>query len=169
MTETPTTPTQAELTELEIAAFMGPHIKRARIALVLIGALYIWVSYRAYGDVSRAKEMMDGVASGDAATDKLKHLVTLAYVIVVFTGISGVANILLAAIAGTKTTFAMYTAMGIFAVHTALQFYATEGVILTNWLWWITAIILGMGFQAAHKAHKLRKERSLAQATAIAA
>ncbi len=168
MTETPTSPTQAELTELEIAAFMGPHIKRARIALVLIGALYIWVAYRSYGDVSRAKEMMDRYSAGEPAMDELKRLVNLAYIIVIYTGVSGIANIVLSAIAGTKTTFAMYAAMGIFAVHTALQFYATEGVILTNWLWWITAIILGMGFQAAYKAQKLRKERSLAQATAIA-
>ena len=84
MTETSTTPTQAELTELEIAAFMGPHIKRARIALVLIGALYIWVAYRSYGDVSRAKEMMDRYAAGEPAMDELKRLVNLAYIIVIW-------------------------------------------------------------------------------------
>jgi hypothetical protein len=155
-----TTQPQEDLVELEIAAFMGPHIKRARIALVLIGLLYAWTAYRAYGGIAHAREAMKGVSSSDPDLGELKSLVDLAYFIVVFTGVSGIANIVLAAIAGTKTTFAIYTAMGIFAVHTAIQLYATKGLILTSWLWWITAIVLGMGFQAAWKAQKLRKERA---------
>jgi hypothetical protein len=156
---------QEDLIELEIAAFMGPHIKRARIALVLIGILYAWTAYKHYGDVNQAREALKGVA--DEGLEKLKRMIDVAYVFIVFTGVAGIANIVLAALAGKKTTVAMYAAMGIFAVHTAFQFYLTEGLILTNWLFWITAIVLGMGFQAAHKAHQLRKSRLPAEARTL--
>src|SRR5690606_16543909 len=96
-----------DLIELEIAAFMGPHIKRARIALVLIGALYIWSAYRSYDLIAELRTSMKGISRDDADLGELKRLVDLAYVIVVFTGVSGVANIVLAAIAGKKTTFAI--------------------------------------------------------------
>ena len=152
-------PPQEDLIELEIAAFMGPHIKRARIALVLIGILYLYSVYTQYGMIAQWREAMRVVSSNDPFGGELKRRVDLAYFLIIFIGASGVANIVLAAIAGTKTTFAIYTAMGIFAAHSLLQLYATEGLILTNWLWWITAIVLGMGFQAAYKAQKLRNER----------
>jgi hypothetical protein len=158
---------QEDLIELEIAAFMGPHIKRARIALVLIGALYIWSAYRAWGGISDAREAMKGISASDPDMGELKRLVDLAYFIVVFTGASGIANIVLAALAGTKTTFAIYTATGIFAVHTAIQLYATEGLIVTSWLWWVTAIVLGLGFQAAYKANQLRRSRVPAEARLV--
>ena len=154
---------QEDLIELEIAAFMGPHIKRARIALVLIGALYIWSAYRSYGGIAELREAL----KGGSDEYNIKSTVDLLYYFVVFTGFAGVANIVLAVIAGKKMTFAMYTAMGIFAAHTLFQLYLTEGLILTNWLWWITAIILGMGFQAAYKANKLRKDARPAEARAL--
>lgn len=158
---------QEDLLELEIAAFMGPHIKRARIALVLIGILYIYSAYTHYSTIAEWREALRGVSPNDPTGSELKRRVDLAYFIIIFVGASGMANIALAAIAGRKTTFAIYTAMGIFAVHTLLQLYATEGLILTNWLWWITAIVLGMGFQAAYKARRLRSERRPAEARAI--
>lgn len=156
--------TQDSLIELEIAAFMGPHIKRARIALVFIGGLYLWLAYRSWDAVAFAKKAMEGVSSSDPALGSFKSAVNLAYVLVVYTGFAGVANIVLAAIAGTRTTFAMYAAMGIFAVGTALQLYASQGLIFTSWLWWLSAIVLGLGFQAAYKAHQLRKNRTPAEA-----
>jgi hypothetical protein len=168
MTAATTTPSQDNLLELEIGAFMGPHIKRARIALVLIGILYAVTAYLSYDDIAKWHAAMSGASTKDARVAELKHLVDVAYFVVVFTGIAGVANIVLAAIGGTKTTFAMYAAMGIFAVHTAIQLYATEGMILTNWLWWITAIVIGMGFQAAYKAQALRKSRAPAEARLVA-
>ena len=159
-----TTQPQEDLIELEIAAFMGPHIKRARIALVLIGILYAVSAYLNYGDIAKWRTIMDRMSSDDAGIAALKRQVDFAYFVVVFVGLSGVANIVLAAIAGKKATFAMYTAAGIFAILTAIQLYATEGLILTNWLFWITAIVLGMGFQAAYKANQLRKSRQPAEA-----
>jgi hypothetical protein len=158
------TASQNNLIELEIAAFMGPHIKRARIALVLIGAFYAYFAYRAWGDVSAAKKAMAGVSSSDPELGAFKRAIDIAYFIVAYTGFAGVANIVLAAIAGTKTTFAIYAAMGIFVVHTAIQLYASGGLVLTSIVWWITAIVLGMGFQAAYKAHQLRKNRTPAEA-----
>src|SRR5688572_21965031 len=110
---------QDDLIELEIAAFMGPHIKRARIALVLIGILYLWTTYRSYGDISHAHDVL----KADGAGSEIKRLVDLLYIFVIFTGAAGIANIILAGIAGTKTTFAIYTAMGIFVAHSLFQVY----------------------------------------------
>lgn len=151
------------LIELEIAAFMGPHIKRARIALVLIGGLYLYLTYKSWDAVSYAKKSLEGLSSSDPGVAAWKSAVNLAYVLVVYTGFAGIANIVLAGVAGVKTTFAMYTAMGIFAVGTALQLYASGGLIFTSWLWWLSAIVLGMGFQAAYKAQQLRKNRTPAE------
>ncbi|HEY5948416.1 MAG TPA: hypothetical protein VIV40_23125 [Kofleriaceae bacterium] len=158
---------QAELTELEIGAFMGPHIKRARIALVLMGILYAVTAYLAYGDVSRARDMMHAMGNTSAEAARVKHLVDMAYYFVVFTGVAGIASIVLAAIAGTKTTFAMYAAVAIFAAHTLFQLYLGGVGFLLSWEWWLIAIVVGMGFQAAWKADQLRKERAPAQATAL--
>ncbi len=146
---------QEDLVELEIAAFMGPHIKRARIALVIIGLLYAWFAYRTYGDISEMKRVSDR----NPGTGEMKHAIDLAYYFIVATGIAGVANIVLAAIAGTMTTVAIYTAMGIFVAHSCFQLYLSGVLMFTSWLWWLGAIVLGMGFQAAHKAAKLRRER----------
>lgn len=164
MTTDPHGASEPDLIELEIAAFMGPHIKRAQIAMVLIGLLYAWLAYSNYDQVAELRALM--ARSGDGSSE-LKRLVDLAYIIVVFTGIAGVANLVLAAFVPSKPTFAVYTATGIFGLHTALQLYATEGLILTNWQWWLTAIVLGMGFQAAYKAHQLRKSRRPAEARVV--
>lgn len=137
--------------ELEIAAFMGPHIKRARIFLVLLGGLYAYMGYKAWDDVSGLRDMTKGVGG------PLETLATQLYVAVVMLVVFGVANVVLALIAGTKTMLAFYAAMGIFVVHSVYQLYISGGVLLTSWIWWLTLIILGMGFQAAYKAEKLRK------------
>jgi hypothetical protein len=150
--------------ELEIAAFMGPHIKRARIVLVLVGVLYLLSGYMNWDDISALREMVKDWPGG-SGLDELKRQVSLAYAAVVIVIIAGIANIVLSAIAGVKTMFAFYAAMGIFAVHSVFLLYATGGAIVTNIIWWITAICLGMGFQAALKADKLRKgERPAASA-----
>lgn len=167
MTSDPHGAAEPDLIELEIAAFMGPHIKRAQIAMVLIGLLYAWLAYSSYGQVAEFRAQLAGADAGDEALRELKRIVDLAYVIVVFTGVAGVANLVLAAFVPSKPTFAIYAAMGIFAAHTALQLYATEGLILTSWQWWLTAIVLGMGFQAAYKAHQLRKSRRPAEARVV--
>ncbi len=158
MSESATTYSKQELLELEIGAFMGPHIKRARIALVLIAAVFVWTTYTNYDDIARFREMMNGFADGSGPMfAKAKRLADVAYVLVIFTGIAGFANLVLAAIGGRRPTFAMYAAMGIFAVYTALNMYLSEALILTTLRWWLMAIVLGMGVQAAYKAHELRK------------
>jgi hypothetical protein len=53
--------------------------------------------------------------------------------------------------------FAFYAAMAIFVAHSAFLLYLSGGALVTSGLWWITAICLGMGFQAALKAERLRK------------
>ena len=144
---------------------MASYIKRARIALVLIGILYAWT---AYGNYDRLGPWRDGSMFESEPTGEMKRLIDLAYFIIVFTGIASVASFLLAPIAGKKTTFAIYTAMGIFAVYTALRLYQTDGRYLSTWLWWTTAVVLGMGFRAAHKANQLRNSRQVAKAQLVA-
>jgi hypothetical protein len=140
-----------ELVELEIAAFMGPHIKRARIALVIIGVLYAYVGWRDYGKVVQLRELLAGSAVQTQAN--------MLYYFVIFTFLAGVANFGLAFVGGKMATRAMYIAFGIFVAHSLFLAYFAGPLILTNWQWWLTAIVLGMGFQAALKAEKLRKQR----------
>jgi hypothetical protein len=137
--------------ELEIAAFMGPHITRARIFLVLLGGLYLFMGYRAYDEIAALRAL----TSGDEGA--FADVVNLLYAAVVFTIVAGAANIFLAVIAGKKTTIAIYAAVAIFAAHTLFQLYLIGAMLFTSWIWWLTVIILGMGFQAAYKADKLRK------------
>ena len=139
--------------ELEIAAFMGPHIKRARIVLVLVGLLYAIDGYRNYDAVAQLREMTRG-----SELPEVERTVTLLYAAVVFMIIAGIANIVLAAVAGKKTMLAFYAAMGIFVVHSAFLLYLSGGALITSWLWWLTAICLGLGFQAALKAERLRRD-----------
>ena len=47
---------QDNLLELEIGAFMGPHIKRARIVLVIVGVLYAVWGYLNYSDIAQLHE-----------------------------------------------------------------------------------------------------------------
>jgi len=157
MTSDPSTVSHEHLVELEIASY----IKRARIALVLIGILDAWT---AYGNYDHLGPWRDGSMFENEPTGELKALIDLTYFIIVFTGIASVANVVLAAIAGTKTAFAIYTAMGIFAVCTGLRLYQSNGRYLSNWLWRVTTIVLGMGLQAAYKANQLRKSRRFAKA-----
>ena len=146
-------PGQEDLVELEIAAFMGPHIKRARIALVVVGLVYAVNAYLAYGDIHALRELVRGDSS------KLASAVNMAYYFVVATAAAGVANIFLAAIGGTKTTFAIYLAMAIFAAHSLFTLYLGGIILFMSWIWWLTAISLGIGFQAAWKGVQLRKSR----------
>lgn len=144
--------------ELEIAAFMGPHIKRARIVLVMIGLLYAISGYMNYGDVKKYRDAVNAWRGPhDSLFEKLQHNASLAYFAVVFVIAAGIANIVLAAIAGKKTTIAFYAAMAVFVAHSCLLLYISGGAIVTNIIWWLTAICLGMGFQAAMKADKLRR------------
>jgi hypothetical protein len=171
---------QQSLTELEIDAFMGPHIKRARIALVLIGALYVLHAYLNYGDMKQWHDAVGRIPQDQLSEESLliKNLISQMYYFVVFCGVAGVVNIVLAAIASTRATFAMYIAMGLFAILTAWQIYFGMSVpgngrgallFLTDWKWWIIAIVVGMGFEAAWKADKLRRVRRAEAAVALAA
>jgi hypothetical protein len=162
----PSGPTQAELTELEIAAFMGPHISRARIALVLVGALYALTAFLHYADIAKVHDALRAYDGDSPQAARLKHLVDMAYYYVVFTGVAGVANMALAAIAGARPTFAMYAAMAIFAAHTLFQI-SIDVPFFVDWVWWIMAIVVGMGFHAAWKAEKLRRERAAPQARVV--
>jgi hypothetical protein len=158
------------LVELEIGAFMAPHINRARIVLVVVGVLYAFIGYKSYGDVNELRKLVNAWAANDSdpRLAELQSKVTLIYASVVFVLASGVANIVLAAIAGKKTMLAFNIAAGIFLVHTCLQLYVTKGVIFTSWVWWLTAIVLAMGYQAARKAYLLRKEADANAAPAAA-
>ena len=166
MTEMPSGPSQAELTELEIAAFMGPHIQRARFALALVGALYAVTAFLHYSDIAKLHDAMRAYSGDSPEETAARHLVDNAYYFVVFTGVAGVANLVLAAIAGARATFAMYAAMGIFAAYTLFQL--SLGIpVFVDWVWWIIAIVVGMGFMAARKADKLRRDRAPAIAVAL--
>ena len=130
------------------------YVRRARIVLVLVGIRFAWTAYDGY---QHLRPWMDGTMFETAPTGELGQMIDLAFYIIVFAGIASVANLVLAAIADKKTTFAIYAAIGIFAVYTALRLYQTEGRYLFNWMWWVTAILLGIGFHAASKAKQLRK------------
>ena len=142
--------------DLEIAAFMTPHINRARIVLVAVGLLYAFLGWRAYGDVAELKRMLEGYGD-DPDLEELRSAVTLAYAIVVYVMVAGVANIILAIIAGKKTLLAFNIAGAIFLIHTGLQMWAAGGLFITSWVWWVTAISLAMGYTAALKAERLRR------------
>jgi hypothetical protein len=157
---------QAELTELEIAAFMGPHIKRARIALVLVGVLFAVTAILHYNDIDALRNAMRRYSDESPRIAEAKRLVDTAYYFIVFTGFAGVANIALAAIAGKKATFAMYAAMAIFGAYTLFEI-SLSVPFFVDYVWWITAIVVGMGAQAVWKAEKLRKEREAPRAIAL--
>jgi fucose 4-O-acetylase-like acetyltransferase len=146
--------------ELEIASY----IKRTRIALVLLGILYAWT---AYGNYDHLRPWVDGSMFANEPMGEIKLFISHAYFMILVTGIASGANLVLAAIAGKRTTLAIYTAMGIFAVYTALRLYQTSGRSLSSWLWWVTAIVLGVGFQAAYKASQLRASTQLAKARSL--
>jgi hypothetical protein len=141
------------------------YVRRARIALVLIGVLYAWTAYDNYDPL---RPWRDGSMFATAPTGELERLIDLAYVIVVHTGIAGIASIVLAAIARTRTTFAACAAMGFFAVYTALRLYQTDARYLSTWTWWVIAVVLGTGVRAAYKAKQLRQSRQLASARVVA-
>jgi len=152
-----------EETELEIAAFMGPHIQRARIVLFAIGALYLIATYLTYNQVSQLRALEDV---------RLQHLADIALYVTIGYGVAGFATLVLAGIAGTKTTFAIYGATGIFAANLLLNIWANGIAWLIDpgaIVFWLILIALGMGVQAAWKANKLRRERQPARATLLAA
>ena len=135
---------------------LASYILRARIALVLVGILYAWA---AYGNYVKLRPWRDGSMFATEPTGEIKQLIDLAYFIVVFTGIASVATVVLAAIAGKRTTLAISAAASIFAVYTALRVYQTDGRYLSTWPWWVTAIVLGLSFHAAYKSSQLRRSR----------
>src|SRR5262249_25117687 len=109
--------------------------------------------------IDKWHQAMKGVRDDAFGMDELRHQVNVAYILIVFTGFAGVASIVLASLGGKMTTFSIYTATGIFAVHTALNVYAAGPVVFMSWQLWLVAIVLAMGFQAAYKAQQLRKSR----------
>ncbi|MEO6777450.1 MAG: hypothetical protein ABI467_31275 [Kofleriaceae bacterium] len=176
MISDPRTAPKQGVIEPELAAIMGSHITRARIALVLIGILYAWTAYSNYGRIMGICGLFKFPADwGEGSClsiafppdNPIGSLVGRYYFIIVLTGIAAVVNVALAGIAGKKTTLAICTAMGIFAVYTPLRLYEMSG-LLSTWEWWVTAIVLGMGFQAAYQANQLCKSRKLAKAQLVA-
>ena len=150
-----------EQVELEIAAFMTPHINRARIALVVLGVIYAFSAWKAHGDLSEVRRLIERYGSMDSPElAEARRTLSIANVIVIYVGAAGIANIVLAAIAGARTMLAFNIAAALFIIHTLLNAYASGGTIFFSWLWWLTAILLGMGYQAARKAHKLRTSGS---------
>ncbi len=146
-----------EQIELEIAAFQGPHIKRARIVLAVAGLLYVWTGYRAYDAVAQARAAVAGwTGTHDAEFDHIKSIINLAYTTVIAAIVAGLAMFVLAAIAGKKTMVAFYAAVAVFGAYSLIVIYASDGLVLTSIVWWATAICLTLGFTAARKAEKLR-------------
>ncbi len=145
-----------EQIELEIAAFQGPHIKRARIVLAVAGMLYVWTGYRAYDAVAKLRDFINQIHDGSPELDRAHHVVNLAYAVVMSSLIAGISMFVLAGIAGKKTMVAFYAAVAVFGVHTLLLLWASEGLVFTDFVWWATAICLTLGFTAARKAEKLR-------------
>jgi len=162
------TTTKEEQTQLEIDAFMGPHIKRARIALFIIGGLYLISTALAWSDVRELRAALEeyanaAVSSSEAA--KARQLANVALYITVGFGIAGFMTMVFAAMAGTRTTFAMYGAAAIFTAVTLLQIWA-NGIaqLMISPLFYIVVIVIGFGVSAAWKANALRRERGVAYA-----
>jgi hypothetical protein len=142
--------------ELEIAAFQGPHIKRTRITLVVIGALYAILGVRMYGQVGDLQKQVDAMGG---ASGEVKKLMTILWALVIYQIVAGVANIVLGAVvAGKKTMLAFNIALGLFILHTCLQVYASGGAIFTNPFWILIAIFIGLGYGAARKAEQMRAQ-----------
>ena len=153
MATTMTSSSQPDLVELEIAAFMGPHIKRARIALVLVGALYAIGSYLQFDDIAKLRDLVRGDQGGFA------DAVNLAYYFVVATIVAGVTCVVCAAIGGANPTGAIYVATVVFGLHSMFALYVGGIILFISWTWWLSAIVLAIGFQAAYKAQQLRRQR----------
>jgi len=172
MTSDPSTASHEHRVALEMAS----HIKRARIALVLSGILYAWAAYGSYDRIMgmcRAFQFPAAWGEGSCLSiafppdDPIGRLVARYLFIIVLAGIAATVNLAFAAIARKRLTIAIYTAVGIFAVYTALSLYQMAG-LLSTWVWWLTAIVLGLGVQAAAKANQLHKSRQLAKARLVA-
>jgi hypothetical protein len=149
--------TDENLVELEIAAFQGPHIKRARIVLAAAGLLYVWLGYRSYDVIAKLRDLISHATDTSPEMTAWRGAVNLAYAVVVSSIIAGIAMFVLAGVAGRKTMLAFYAAVAVFRAHSLLELYASGGLILTSWVWWATAICLTLGFMAARKAEALRK------------
>jgi hypothetical protein len=133
---------------------MGPHVKRARIALLLVGILFAVSAYLKYGDISDLRKMVRGEGG------EMESLVNMAYYFIVATIIAGVANIFFAAIGGSNPTLAIYGATGVFGLYTMFALYVGGIILFTSWVWWLTTIVLVIAFQAVYKAEQLRKQRA---------
>ena len=149
--------------ELEIAAFQGPHIKRTRILLALLGVFYLFDAYMNWGEIAEWRAVLAG------SEGQLVDKVNLAYYFLIASIVVGVSNFVLAAIAGTKTTFAMYIAMALFVFHVVFETVVTDVSVFMDYKLWLMAIVMGFGFQAALKADKMRRERRPAEARLLAA
>ncbi len=145
-----------ELLELEIAAFQGPHIKRARLVLAASGLLYIILGYLDYGDVAKVRERVRTLTDAGVNVGDAPHLVNVALAITVAAVVGGIANVALAVLGGTKTMIVFYVAAAIFIAQSALNLYASGGALFTSLLWWMIAIVLAFGFMAAFKAEQMR-------------
>jgi hypothetical protein len=144
------------LVELEIAAFQGPHIKRARIVLAVAGLLYVWSGYQAYDAIAPLRNLILHATDTSPEMAKWRGAVNLVYAVVVASMIAGVSMFVLAGVAGKKTMLAFYAAVAVFGGYSLLALYASDAAILTSVVWWATAICLTLGFSAARKAEKLR-------------
>jgi hypothetical protein len=158
-------PKEDEL-ELEIAAFMGPHIKRARVALVVLGVLYAVLGYLMYREVAAGLEYVRQWGGDDRAYAGARNITIALFA-------ASVGQVVLAAVAGKRTMLAFYGATALFATLFALLVWATGTMILITppfcVFWWVSALAIGLGLGAAWKADKLRRDRAPAQARALAA
>jgi hypothetical protein len=147
--------TDENLVELEIAAFQGPHIKRARIVLAVVGLIYIYWGWHSYDAIAKLRQIVNQASGPDLYG--AKSTVHLVYAVVVSWIVGGIAMFVLAGLAGKKTMLAFYAAVAVFGAVSLLELYASGGGLLTSLVWWMAAICLTLGFIAARKAEALRR------------
>lgn len=172
MTADPRTAPHEHLVERRLNSY----IKRARIALVSIGILYAWAAYGSHerlmgicGVFNFPAERGEGscLSLVFPPDDPIGALVDRYRFIIILASIAAAVTVGLAAIAGKRTALAVYTAIGMFAVYTPLSLHQMTG-LLSTWVWWVTALALGLGFHATSRANQRRRSRQLASARLVA-
>jgi hypothetical protein len=152
-------PTASQV-ELEIAAFMGPHIKRARIALFLVGALYVVLGALDWSYLGEVRaRIADAKAYGWAVEPEYESAVTFAYILVVTSVGAGMVQMLLALAAGKRTMLAFNIGLALWIAELGLNVFANGPAIFFGWVFWVVTFFLVFGYVAAYKAQQLRAGR----------
>lgn len=147
--------------ELEIAAFQGPAMKRARIWLAILGAVYFVTGIWDYIQISEVRERLDRLAAFASTSERTEaeRMVDHVALVVVFTIVAGVLQLGLAWWAKKRPLEAFLAACGLFAVHTAILLSLVGPVVLFSEIRILFVIVLAFGLFAALKANRMRRSR----------